>query len=149
MIQQATRDHTGEIVQLLKEFLQDTAYSQAPSVGNNYRHLCRLVWAVLDSGYIWIARQDAQPVGLLMAQVMPNMWAPNLIEMRELVFFVKPSARNSLVGGRLFSQFCQQAEQLKSQNKINVIFTTKMSSTSGYDLEKRGFRHVETTFIKE
>ena len=149
MIVRASRNNTAEIVHLLQQFLQHTAYKQAPDAAKNYRHLCQMTWAVLEHGAIWIAHKDSKPVGLLMAVQQPNMWAPNIRELRELVFYVAPEHRGGTLAGRLFKTFEQYAEAAKAAGEIDVYFTTRMSTTANYDLEHRGFRLMETTYIKE
>jgi N-acetylglutamate synthase-like GNAT family acetyltransferase len=149
MIRIATRDDVNLVVQLLQQFLQETAYSQAEEASSNYRHLASLVWATISNGRIWISQRGTDTTGLLMAISQPNMWAPGIRELRELVFYVVPSARGGTTAGRLFKAFEKYADELLAQGKIEFYFTTRMSTTTNYDLTARGFRLVETTYVKE
>jgi hypothetical protein len=49
----------------------------------------------------------------------------------------------------LFKTYCQQGEKLLEENKIEGYFTTRMTTTDEIDLERRGFRLTEKTYLKE
>jgi len=149
MIRLAEHKDTKIILDLLVDFLQNTSYQQASAASTDREHLCKLIWLCQQQGYIWLAFKNQQPVGLLMSVRNPNMWNPKIIELKELVWYVVAEHRNSTLGGRLFAEFCQQAEQLKQQGLIDVYFTTHMTTTAPINLERRGFRLTETTYIKE
>jgi hypothetical protein len=136
-------------IELLRSFLQETSYKQAERASRNTEHLAKIVWMAQQYGYLWLAYVDDEPVGLLMAVKEPNIWFPEAHELRELVWYVLPEHRDSSIGGRLFLAYCQKAEQLLKDQKIQGYFTTKMATTAGIDLEKRGFRQTESTYIKE
>lgn len=150
MIKQiGTMVEARDAIRLLQEFLLETPYLQAPDAAHNMEHLGKIVITVMNHGFIWIAYNDKEPVGLLMAVKEPNMWAPTCYELKELVWFVKKEHRRSTIGGRLFKTFCSCAEQLLAQGKIQGYFTTRMTTTDDIDLERRGFRLTEKTYLKE
>jgi hypothetical protein len=136
-----------DTINLLQQFLKDTAYSRY-DIPMDREHLGRMCSHVQKSGYIWIARKAGLPVGILMAVVEPNMWAPQHRQMRELVFYVDPQHRG-LISGRLFLKYCDQGDLLIKQGVIDAYFTSKMSTTTNYNLVNRGFRLTEQTYIKE
>lgn len=150
MIKQiSTMVEARDAIRLLQEFLKETPYHQAASAANDREHLGKIVFTVMTAGYIWIAYKDQQPVGLLMALKEPNLWVPKSAELRELVWYVLPEHRNSTIGGRLFMKFCQCGDQLIDNKVIDFYWTTRMSTTDDIDLERRGFRLTEKTYLKE
>ena len=149
MIRLADFRDTRVITDLLRDFLQETAYEQASLAANDFEHLAKVIWTVQQHGRIWLAYKEEQPQGLLMATVNPNMWYPQARELRELVFYVRPQVRNSTLAGRLFKEFCDYGDQLRAQGRIQGYFTTRMSTTTDFGLERRGFRLVEQTYLKE
>ena len=149
MIRLANHSDTLAIVDLLKRFLSDTSYNQAQQASQDTEHLCKIVWLVQQHGYIWLAFKDEEPVGLLMAVKEPNMWLPSARELRELVWYVTPEHRNSTIGGKLFLQYCRKGDELLAEGEIQGYFTTQMTTTRSIDLERRGFKQTETTFLKE
>jgi len=62
---------------------------------------------------------------------------------------VLPTHRKSQIGGRLFVHYCHRAEELLKQGKIQGYFTTQMTTTKAIDLERRGFKLMERTYLKD
>jgi hypothetical protein len=150
MIKQiSTRVEARDAIRLLQDFLKETSYKQSLEASQDIEHLGKLVFTVMNNGYIWISYLDKEPVGLLMAIKDKNIWSPQTIELRELVWFVKPEHRKTTIGGRLFKTFCDMGDKLLKDCKIDVYFTTRMTTTDDYNLQRRGFRLVEQTYIKE
>ena len=148
MIRLATRSDLKVIVELLLEFLKSSSYSaHAESV--DPEHIQRLAFTALHQGYIWLYLVDDAPVGLLVAIKEANTWVPTKFSLRELVWYVKPEHRGSVGGGKLFVKFCQQGDELLNTGVIQGYFTTRMGTTTDYDLERRGFRLTEKLYIKD
>jgi hypothetical protein len=150
MIKQAhTLMDARHIITLMQRFLTDTSYSQADDARGDIEHLGKLAFTFMQNGYVWLAFDKEQPVGLLVAIKEPNLWNPKHAQLRELIWYVIPEKRNSTTAGRLFKQYCLKGDELKSQGKITAYFTSMMTSTNSCDLERRGFRCTERTYIKE
>jgi hypothetical protein len=150
MIKQiSTMVEARDAIRLLQEFLKETAYEQSIEAAKDIEHLGKLVFTVMNNGFIWISYVDELPVGILIAIKEKNLWAPQYSELRELVWFVLPEHRKSSIGGRLFKTFCDQGDTLLEQSKIDGYFTTRMTTTDSIDLERRGFRLTEKTYLKE
>lgn len=150
MIKQAhTLMDARHVIKMMQRFLNETSYNQAEEASRDVEHLGRLAFTFINNGYVWLAFDGEEPVGMLAALMEPNMWNPKVRQMRELIWYVVPEKRKSTVGGRLFKQYCLKGEELKQAGKINVYFTSMMSSTQACDLESRGFRCTEKTYIKE
>jgi hypothetical protein len=149
MIRLADYQDTQIIIDLLAEFLTETSYQQGQAAAKDVEHLAKLTWTVQQHGYIWLAFKKEKPVGLLMAVREPNMWLPRAREFRELVWYVLPEHRKSTIGGRLFLEYCRKGDDLLARKEIQGYFTTQMTTTSPIDLESRGFRLTERSFIKE
>lgn len=149
MIKLATTDDTLTVVNLLKQFLTETSYTQAEEASQNFEHLCKIVWMALQHGYVWVAYVSDKPVGILLAIKEPNIWLPKARELKELVWYIKPEYRKNTIGGKLFLSFCKKGEELLKSGEIQGYFTTKMTTTDTIDYESRGFRQTEVTYIKE
>jgi hypothetical protein len=150
MIRLADHNDTLIVVDLLRQFLTETSYPTITEQAvKNIENLCKITWLVQQHGYIWLAYQKQQPVGLLMAVKEPSMWSPSYKSLKELVWYVVPEARSSTLGGKLFLQYCRKGDELLAQGEIQGYFTTQMTTTRTIDLESRGFRLTETTFLKE
>jgi hypothetical protein len=150
MIKQAhTLMDARHIIKMIQRFLTETSYSQGLEASKDVEHLGRLAFTFINNGHVWLAFDGEEAVGILVSIMEPNIWNPRHKQMRELIWYVVPEKRNSTVGGRLFKQYCLKGDELKSQGKITAYFTSMMSSTQPCDLERRGFRLTEQTYIKE
>lgn len=150
MIKQAhTLMDARHIITLMSKFLLETSYSQATAASRDVEHLGKLAFTFIQQGYVWIAFVDEEPVGLLIAVKEPNMWSPKNIQLRELIWYVVPEHRKTSLGGRLFAKYCETADSLLEQGKIDGYFTTRMTTTDPVGLERRGFKLKESTYLKE
>lgn len=148
MIRLATRADLETVTDLLLEFLAETSYTQHCAEPDR-EHIKRLVFSVLHQGYIWILFDQEQPQGILVSVKEASVWMPNKRSLRELVWYVRPQHRGTVKAGRMFVKFCEQGDKLLGSGDISGYFTTRMSTTADYDLERRGFRQTEKLYIKE
>jgi hypothetical protein len=148
MIRPATRTDLNTVTDLLVEFLLQTSYNKHTDVIDR-EHIKKIVFSVLHQGYIWLYFNGDVAVGLLVAVKEQNIWMPNKTSLREMVWYVREEYRKTLGAGRLFIKFCEQGDLLLSKDEIQGYFTTRMTSTTDYDLESRGFRLTEKLYIKE
>jgi len=148
MIRLATRSDLNLVADLIVEFLQSTSYDDHTDHIDN-EHIKKLVFSVLQHGYIWLYFNGQVAVGLLVAVKEQNIWMPNKTSLREMVWYVRPEYRKTVGAGRLFIEFCQHAETLLNNGSIQGYFTTRMTSTTDYDLESRGFRLTEKLYLKD
>lgn len=148
MIRLATRADLTAIAGLLEEFLLETDYAEHCEEIDN-EHLRKLVFAVLHQGYIWVLCHNDIIVGCLIAVKEQNVWMPNKVSLRELVWYVQEPYRKTIGAGRLFIKFCEQGDVMMKRGDIQGYFTTRMTSTTDYDLESRGFRLTEKLYLKD
>jgi len=69
--------------------------------------------------------------------------------MRELVWYVRPEYRQGANAGKLFLEYCKTADELLDRGEIDGYFTTNMPTTNPINLERREFKLVEQTYLKE
>jgi hypothetical protein len=145
----SSQQDLDKAVELLEQFLLETVYKDHTTGNINAMHLGRLVHLVMHGHYAWLAEIDGEAVGLLLAVREKNLWLPTVNEMRELVWYVKPEHRSGPIAGRLFLEYCRCAEKLLEEDKIDAFFTTRMPTTEQINLERRGFKLVEQTYLKD
>jgi len=148
MIRPATRTDLNTVTDLIVEFLSSTSYNKHTE-NIDRQHLAKIVFSLLHSGYIWLYFNGEIAVGLLAAVREQNVWMPNKTSLRELVWYVREEYRGTLGAGRLFVKFCEQGDVLLANDQIQGYFTTRMTSTTDYDLERRGFKLTEKLYIKD
>lgn len=148
MIRPATRSDLNTVTDLVMEFLSGTSYD-SHTVGIDSEHIRKLAYSLLYSGYTWLYYADDTAVGLLIAVKEANTWIPEKKSLRELVWYVREEYRGTVGAGRLFVEFCRTGEDLLNSGEIQGYFTTRMSTTTDYDLERRGFRLTEKLYLKD
>lgn len=148
MIRSAARSDLNTVTFLLLEFLQSTSYN-SHTLNADPEHIKRLAYSLLYSGYTWLYYADDTPVGILIAVKEPNIWIPEKKSLRELVWYVREDYRGTVGAGRLFVEFCNTGDRLLNSGEIQGYFTTRMTTTTDYDLERRGFRLTEKLYIKD
>ncbi len=148
MIRSATRSDLNTVTDLIMEFLQTTSYHDHVQA-TDHGHIRRMMYALLYSGYIWLYYDTDTPVGLLVAVKEANTWIPEKKSLRELVWYVRESHRGTVGAGKLFVEFCRTGDRLLNTGEIDGYFTTRMSTTTDYDLERRGFRLTEKLYLKD
>ena len=148
MVRTACRGDLTSIVGLLEEFFMDTSYVKHTEQ-MNMLHITKLVYAVIQQGYAWVAVKDQIVVGVLLSVREPNIWQPTKFTLRELIYSVREEYRRSPMSGRLFIEFCRTGEQLLKDGRIDGYFTTRMTTTADYDLESRGFRLTEKLYLRD
>lgn len=148
MIRLGTRSDIPALVGLIEDFLTETAYAEHVDEIDE-QHLKKLLYVVLQQGYVWLLVHNEIIVGCLIAIKEQNVWMPNKVSLRELVWYVKEEYRSTMGAGRLFVEFCKKGDDLLESGSIQGYFTTRMTTTSEYDLESRGFRLVENLYLKD
>ena len=148
MIRLADRSDLNRVSDLMCEFLGETSYSEHTESPDT-EHIRKLVFNILQLGYVWLYEADGELVGLLAAVKEANMWMPSKTSLRELVWYVKPEYRTAAGGGRLFVKFTQLGDAMLASGEIEGYFTTRMGTTADYNLESRGFRLVEKLYLKD
>jgi hypothetical protein len=148
MIRLATRADLNIVTDLIVEFLSVTAYDKHTNI-IDHGHIKKLAYAILHQGYIWLYFNEEVARGLLVAVKEQNMWMPDKVSLREMVWYVREEYRKTLGAGRLFIKFCEQGDKLLDKDEIQGYFTTRMTSTTDYDLESRGFRLTEKLYLKD
>ena len=102
------------------------------------------------TGASFIARDENNAaLGMILSMRVPELWQPNIIRLRELAWFVKDTYRGTTVGARLFAEYKKAAENMIKAGKITGFTMTKLHNSDDFDYEKRGFKFIEGTYLKE
>ena len=108
-----------------------------------------LLFQIKNSGCIIIGYQDEQPAGMLIARIMEDPWLPHVRTLKEMAWWVEPEHRGSTVGYRLLKEYVKTGEAMKASGVIENFTLTLMTESPDFDLEKRGWRSVETNYVFE
>lgn len=146
MIRKANKFDLPELIEIMRQYAAESPMSAlANPSAHDADHVERLLLSLIAGrGFVLL---DALDRGMLAAVVMPNIWCPSVIEVREMAWWVHPGHRGGTVGGRLFIEFQRQAQALITLGRAHVVCASLIHDD--LDLGKQGFRKLETTYCKE
>jgi hypothetical protein len=147
MITYADITHIPEILKLLKQFANATPISSLANPDLDTDRASRIIHHLIRSGVALVSISDDQVTGMLLAGIVPDMWLPHIVQLREYAWWVTPEYRNSSAGYRLLQAYVRAGEQLKQAGKItDIVLTTLVNSPIG-DIQSRGWRAIETNYV--
>lgn len=142
-IRSATKFDQADLDRMILDYRQ---YSPIPSLRDAedlgaFHTICAEIFA--GRGQIWVAEKDSQLIGMLIAYIVPNLWAPNLLSLNELAYWVDPEHRGSSAGYRLLKEYKTYGDQCKAQGRIDYYTISKMVNSPDLRYDKWGFEKVE------
>jgi hypothetical protein len=109
-------------------------------------HVANLMTQMMAGrGFVLI---DNESRGFIAALITTNVWCPEVYELHELAWWVKPEHRNGTVGGRLWKEFDRLATDLIDDGRIDVAVTAVMANNTWIDYTKRGYSPMQATFFR-
>lgn len=148
MIRHATKYDIPTLTEMVRGYAQQFPSKLAKDTNNfDVGYIQQLLMTMIAGrGFVLI---DDDERGFLAAIIAPNIWYPSLMELSELAWWVKPEHRNSTIGGKLWLTFDKEAEAMKQAGRIQYIKTSLTVQSPAVDYEKRGYKQLETAYIKE
>lgn len=111
---------------------------------HNQQHIYDLLGSIIAGrGFVLI---DDKQRGMIAAIIQRNFWCPSVIELREVAWWVHPDHRHRSIGGRLFRSFNAQAQILRDNGRVNVVFLSLLEQSPVKALP--GYRRMDSTFVK-
>ena len=148
MIRLATKYDIAKITEMMREYANEAPIkalkdfkNQDPIYFGNLIHEL-----IVAKGFVLV---DDELNGMLIAAIVPNVWCPKVLELKELAWWVKPQHRQGTLGGKLWLEFNKLGKELLSSGRINIVCSTVMVNSPVIDYEKRGYKKLETTYFKE
>lgn len=148
MIRNATRYDIPILTEMVRQYAKEFPSKLAQQdewFNEQYIHQV-LMTMIVGRGFVLI---DSDERGFLAAVITPNIWFPKLQELAELAWWVKPEYRHGTIGGKLWLAFDKKAEEMKRSGRIQYIKTSLTVGSPAIDYEKRGYKKLETAYLKE
>jgi hypothetical protein len=149
MIRQATIQDYDAIMAMMINFANSSPYSALHNPVYNDMYIRRLLDSFGKEGCILLGIKDNEVVSMLIAQIQTDAWLPEISTMKEIAWWVEPAQRMSSMGYRLLKEYIKIGEKLQEKDIIQGFTLTNMEISPDYDLEKRGWRPIETNYIYE
>jgi N-acetylglutamate synthase-like GNAT family acetyltransferase len=147
MIREANKHDMPELLQMMRDYSTQTPVpALQAAAAHDEAHVANLMTQMMAGrGFVLI---DNESRGFIAALITTNVWCPEVYELHELAWWVKPEHRNGTVGGRLWKEFDRLATDLIDDGRIDVAVTAVMANNTWIDYTKRGYAPMQATFFR-
>lgn len=147
MIREANKHDMPQLLQMMRDYSTQTPVpALQAAAAHDEEHVANLMTQMMAGrGFVLI---DNESRGFIAALITTNVWCPEVYELHELAWWVKPEHRNGTVGGRLWKEFDRLATDLIDDGRIDVAVTAVMANNSWIDYTKRGYSPMQATFFR-
>ena len=147
MIREANKHDMPELLQMMRDYSTQTPVpALQAAAAHDEAHVANLMMQMMAGrGFVLI---DNESRGFIAALITTNVWCPEVYELHELAWWVKPEHRNGTVGGRLWKEFDRLATDLIDDGRIDVAVTAVMANNTWIDYTKRGYSPMQATFFR-
>ena len=147
MIREANKHDMPQLLQMMRDYSTQTPVpALQAAAAHDEAHVANLMTQMMAGrGFVLI---DNESRGFIAALIITNIWCPEVFELHELAWWVKPEHRNGTVGGRLWKEFDRLATNLIDDGRIDVAVTALMANNTWIDYTKRGYSPMQATFFR-
>ena len=147
MIREANKHDMPQLLQMMRDYSTQTPVpALQAAAAHDEAHVANLMMQMMAGrGFVLI---DNESRGFIAALITTNVWCPEVYELHELAWWVKPEHRNGTVGGRLWKEFDRLVTDLIDDGRIDVAVTAVMANNSWIDYTKRGYAPMQATFFR-
>ena len=149
MISHAQVSDIPKIIDLMVEFANAAPIADYHKPEPDPHRLGVLIGNFMRAGVVLVARADDQISGVFIAQIVGDIWLPEIRHLREVAWYVKPEYRNTSAGYRLLAEFTSVGKRLLESKLVNTVVLTTMVNSPDLKLTNRGWREIETNYIYE
>ena len=141
-MREANKFDIPALIEMMRGYAKESPI-KALQDSDNEDHVKNIFLALINGrGFVLIEEGK----GMLAAVITKNFWNPSVVEVKELAWWVHPDHRNGMVGGRLFIGFTKKAKQLIAEGRAHIMTASLINEVN---IEKQGFRRIESTYVKE
>jgi N-acetylglutamate synthase-like GNAT family acetyltransferase len=149
MIRSATVNDIEQVLSLLTDFASASLIDYAEWTEKDLAAArFRLLNLVLHQ-YLIVAEKDGKLVGMIGAMREQDPWIASRSRMRELFWWVDPAHRRGRLSAELYIRWEQDCERFIRDKLVDQVSLSTQPGSSDLDLSKRGWRCVESHWIKE
>ena len=148
MIREAARHEIRAIVEMMRKYANEAPVKILQELDTqDVSHVSNIIFTIMAGrGFVLV---DDNLQGFIAAIVVPNVWSPKILELRELAWWVIPECRNTSLGGKLWLAFNKKAQEMLDSKRVQIVCVTSMTSSPPLDYTKRGYAPLETTYFRE
>lgn len=140
-VRPATGNDLPWLMATLREFFDWAGYTNF----FNEDYTPKFVANLVQSQLVLIA-EEGERMGVIIGVLSPHPYNPDLIQLAELAWYVKPEFRRTTAGAALLTTYMEWG---KKHADLVTMCTLTHSPLNPGTLEKRGFVAKETTYVWE
>lgn len=147
MIRHANRFDIPAILDMLRKYRQQTPLDFLKDADDAEYVTQMLNELIAGKGVILLAEVDENPIGMMIAAVMPSIWSPKHFILTEFAYWVDPEHRGGTAGYRLLRAYLDEAISLKEAGRICNAFISKMVNSPDLKFSRFGFSKLEEFWV--
>lgn len=136
-----------QVCDILQQFAEEATIGSFKRKDYDRDYAKKLLEYSCSVGVSLCAVDQGKIQGILLSIKDRDIWVPSLIRLKELAWFVKKEYRHTTVGARLFTEWKKIGELMIKTGEIRSFQLTKLKTSPDFDLEKRGFKEIETHYM--
>lgn len=144
MIRQANRYDKNELIEMLRQFRDESPIQQYKEF-NNEEYISRLIDQILAGRGVIFITPD---IGFIAGLISPIIWCDKTLAMYELAWWVKPEYRKGTAGYRLLQAYIKHGNKLKEEGRIKLFTLSKLSNSPDLDYAKLGFVKTDENWMQ-
>lgn len=150
MIRFAGLQDFDRIMKLMINFANSAPLEALHNPQYDHRRIQHLLAKISTHGCIVVGEDKSGEIqGVLIAGISEDPWLPHVKTLREMMWWVEPEHRNTTMGYKLLLKYTQFGKELVAKNQIATFTLTNMKISPTFDLEKRGWKEIETNYVYE
>lgn len=150
MIRHARYKDYDRIMEMMVNFANSAPVEDLHNPEYDYRRIQNVLMNLQLKGCVLLATDELDVAqGMLIAVMQEDLWLPHVKALKEVAWWVEPEYRNTTMGYRLLREYVKFGNELKDKGLIHNFTLTNMKISPDFDLEKRGWREVETNYVYE
>jgi predicted N-acetyltransferase YhbS len=147
MIRRLERADYPQVFELLKKFASESGVKDLVREDYDYEQIQQVLLRCEKGGVSYVAQNSSRIIGFILSIQVPDLWIPEIRRIKELAWYVDNEFRNQQIGLELFQAYQRSAEQMRRQGQITGYTMSRLENSPKFDYERRGFRHIESTYM--
>lgn len=146
-IRRLERSDYDQLIDLLIGFQQSCGVRAIEQGTRDETHVKQVLLRCEKGGISFVGEDDQQIKGCILSLIVPDLWMPQTLFLREIAWYVNREYRGTSMGARLFHAYAKEAEKLVKSGRIRAFTMTKLANSPDFDYEKRGFQYIESQYM--
>lgn len=136
-----------QVLTLVKDFIHSANLNNQIKDKIDYTYVNQLYHhCILGGGLILVAEVGDKLVGIIAGIKSPNIWYPEDISLREIMFYIQPEHRKGRCAYKLITEYNKMAKELLESKKISSYTMTNTEQLHKIDYSRFGYNKVEETW---